>query len=186
LIGVTHIVQEHGRVVKYIGDEVMAVFEDSSCVLHAEHAAENILDFCDQLSEDNVQVKIALDFGEVSLFDFGYSPTLTPGADPESRNTLDPQGVVVDRCARLMSKASAGAVLCSAALRESSRAPERWKPVGAFRPRGIPTPVEVFLLDTRGAPDLVIRDEGMTLNECTQELARTREMLELARRLNRR
>src|SRR5688572_26153641 len=46
LSSVTSIVEQHGRVVKYIGDEVMALFDGDNSVMNAEHAAEQILSFC--------------------------------------------------------------------------------------------------------------------------------------------
>src|SRR3569833_1258731 len=73
LIGVSRIVSEHGRVVKYIGDEVMAIFEGNNAVLDAEYAAERILQFCEQFSSEQFAVKIAIDFGSVSLLDYSKS-----------------------------------------------------------------------------------------------------------------
>lgn len=186
LLGVTRIVEVEGQVVKYIGDEVMATFREGDPILAAEHAAENILRFCEQLTDEHLSVKIALDYGDVSLLNFARG---AEGAAPNKRSPLhemDPQGLVVDRCARIMSKAKAGAVLCSAEFRSASRTPQRWKSAGEFHPRGFADRVEVFILDTRGAPELVVKDETMTLEQCAKELAKVQAQLEEARRMNRR
>jgi class 3 adenylate cyclase len=183
LIGVTRIVEMHGRVVKYIGDEVMAAFEGDGAPLNAEHAAESILAFCEQLEGENLQVKIALDYGDVSLLNFA-SEDRAEGTDGRpALHSLDPQGLVVDRCARLMSKASAGAVLCSAAFQGASRTPQRWGPIGEFRPKGFTDPISVFLLQTKGAPTLNVEDEKMTLAECKKEVEKLQVQLAEAKRL---
>lgn len=110
LLGVTRIVEAEGRVVKYIGDEVMAVFDGDGAVLATEHAAEKILQFCDKLPNEKLQVKIEVDFGEVSLLDFSAPRGRSRGAKRVGISA-DPNGLVVDRCARIASKGVAGVVL---------------------------------------------------------------------------
>lgn len=183
LLGVTRIVESSGRVVKYIGDEVMATFEGPGAVMAAEQAADSILDFCEQMKDEQLGVKIALDYGEVSLLDFTPETVNTSSQRP-GLHAKDPQGLVVDRCARIMRKAKLGAVLSSAAFREGTRWPDRWKRVGAFHPRGLAENVEVFLLQTRGAPELVVEDEDLSIEQCKAELEKVRTQLEEARRLN--
>lgn len=186
LLGVTRIVEADGRVVKYIGDEVMGVFEGDNAPLAAEQAAERILQFCEQLPNEGMRVKLALDYGEVNLLDFSQTAARRSRKHRPALHASDPNGLVVDRCARLMSESVAGAVLCSAQFRATCRAPDRWRSVGRFHPRGLAEPVEVFQLQTRGAPDVSIVDETMTLFECKAELAKVQNQLAELKRLNRR
>ncbi|GAB6058733.1 hypothetical protein [Desulfonatronum parangueonense] len=94
----------HGNVVKFIGDEVMATFEN------VEHAV-NFLTHAPEIgaalySATGVQMpmKIAADFGPVYELHF------------EGHEAPDPQGIIVDRCAGISKYGVPGEVLASAYL----------------------------------------------------------------------
>ncbi len=176
LLGVTRIIESSGRVVKYIGDEVMATFDGNAAVLSAEQAAERVLSFCEEIEEERFRVKIAMDYGAVSLLDFGQAESEGTDASP-GLHMQDPHGAVVDRCARLMGQCVAGAVLCSAAFREASRTHTRWQPIGEFRSKGFSEAVAVFQLETGTQPTIVVEDDGLTLRGCRRELARVKAQL---------
>lgn len=166
LRAVTQIVEAKGRVVKYIGDEVMAFFEGNAAVLNAEHAAEDVLEFCDQFTQETFRVKIAMDFGSVSMLDF-------VGDKKERFGRADPNGLIVDRCARIMAKNKPGVVLCSVDFKNASKHKARWAAAGKFRAKGLPRPVKVFQLRDAGTPLIEISDADMGLDDCLKRLAAT-------------
>lgn len=167
LLSVTKIVRVHGRVVKYIGDEVMAFFEEPASALHAAHAAEGVLQFCDEFRQLSFRVKIALDYGSVSMLDFAGA---RGGGGRVQIGRQDPNGLIVDRCARIMSKALPDTVLCSEAFRSVCNDTRRWRHAGAFSPKGIPEKIKVYQLSDDSAPKVKVRDEKMTLPECMLQL----------------
>ena len=182
LLSVTNIVQEHGRVVKYIGDEVMAFFEGPAPALHAAQAAERVLQFCKEFKQVSFRAKIALDYGSVSMLDFSAIRGSKKGAKIGRR---DPNGLTVDRCARIMSKAVPDTILCSETFRAASNDKRRWRYVGAFRPKGIPNRVKVYQLTSDRAPQVEVRDEKMTLPECIKRLTVVEHQLDETKALRR-
>ena len=140
LSSISRIVRVHGRVVKYIGDEIMAVFEGPSCILNAEQTAEQILQFCDLCTDYEFKVKIAIDFGKVSFINFVVPSSVDDkkGNQYQDFHSLgDPQGTVVDRCARIASNCKPGCVLCSQQFYNMSRHQKLWRGCGYFRGKGI-------------------------------------------------
>lgn len=175
LTSVSAIVSDKGQVVKYIGDEVMAFFEGRDAVLHAEHAAESILAFCEGHSLDEFQVKIAMDFG---------SATMLKLAKPAGAAAGDPNGQFVDRCARIMTQAAPNSVLCSGAFKTRSKAPSRWRRAGSFLAKGIGK-VSVWQLRHQDHAQVNVSIERMSLAECKQELLRRSQELTAAQQLGR-
>lgn len=98
----------NGTVIKYIGDEVMGSFENLN-------DAKNLVGRISEI-EDNLKIgtgfetriKTSLDYGPVYELDF------------ENHNAPDPQGSVVDRCARISKFAEAGEVICSTDFAENT------------------------------------------------------------------
>lgn len=87
-----HVKACHGEVVKYIGDEVMAVFKGENAL----EFSSTFLSMCDKMQEKikdkcgfESLIKISIDYGDV--FYIGY----------EGHSSPDPQGTPVDRCARI-------------------------------------------------------------------------------------
>lgn len=106
-----------GVVVKRIGDEIMATFQDpghSERFLNAAVADPTLAKY---------RYKIALDYGKVYHFQF------IDGA-PD-----DPYGSVVDRCARIAKKATPGIALCSSEYRTGADASDYFE-VGRFHLKG--------------------------------------------------
>jgi hypothetical protein len=118
----------NGRVVKYIGDEVMAVFDKPSCVNDSSSFVARIAEI-----ESNLQViigvetrvKIAIDKGSLCFLKFvGHAE-------------IDPQGTAVDRCARIAKYTKAGAVLASAEFVKDCPKTFNWIQVGQVELKGL-------------------------------------------------
>ena len=93
--------KSNGRVVKYIGDEVMAVYEN---IFDAQNLVARIQEIEKKLAEATgfeTRIKVSADYGKVYYLKF-------PGHDE-----LDPQGPAVDRCARIGKFGMPGQVLAS-------------------------------------------------------------------------
>jgi adenylate cyclase len=180
LAGVSAIMKEHGRIVKYIGDEVMGVFEGPSGLVAAQHAIDLILEFASDVGVEAVEpfeVKIAVDYGQVTLVDFG-------AGEGDAGHIGDPQGTVVDRCARIAAQCRSGWVLASEAFVKASRFRERWKKCGSFRARGLKGRVTVFELVRNGRVlGCVLTDSDRTLAQVLSENEVLRGKLEEANKL---
>ena len=161
----SNILSINGNVVKYIGDEVMATFPEPDGALHAEHAAEEIYAFCRRFTKYQFQVKIALDYGTASLVTFGSND-----ADDQPWILRDPQGMIVDRCARIIGRALPNTVLCSRNFFEARSMPRRWRRCGSFQAKGLRKKVEVFQLELEGSGRVEIGNNPMPLPECLKKL----------------
>ncbi|MBW7473864.1 adenylate/guanylate cyclase domain-containing protein [Paenibacillus oenotherae] len=94
----------NGKVVKYIGDEVMAIFDHPSKVNDALNLVIRIDEIQEALTEitgHDTKVKISIDKGPVYLVEYS------------GHKELDPQGTAVDRCARISKYALPGTVITS-------------------------------------------------------------------------
>lgn len=91
----------NGRVVKYIGDEVMGVFDNiydaQSLVARINEIEENL----EAAIGVKTRIKVSADYGPVYLLQF------------HGHREPDPQGTTVDRCARIAKYGSPGVVLAS-------------------------------------------------------------------------
>jgi len=113
-----------GRVVKYIGDEVMAVFDN---VFDAQNLVGRIGEIDSNLGEaigHDTRIKVAADYGKVYFLSF-------PGHDEP-----DPQGPAVDRCARIGKYAQPGEVLASTDF-ASKTEKLGWKKAGRVDLKGL-------------------------------------------------
>lgn len=114
----------NGTVVKYIGDEVMGSFANLN-------DAKNLVGRISEI-EDNLKIgtgfetriKTSLDYGPVYELAF------------LNHNAPDPQGTIVDRCARISKFAEAGQVICSADFAEQT-SDLNWKKVGSTNLKGL-------------------------------------------------
>jgi len=113
-----------GSVVKYIGDEVMASFDN---VNDAQNLVARVAEIENSLRQGTgfeTRVKIAVDFGFVYELKF------------EDHSIQDPQGTVVDRCARIAKYGMPGEVLASSSFVEQT--PKlNWKKAGAIELKGL-------------------------------------------------
>lgn len=125
--GVTaHINATGGRLVKRIGDSLLATFDEVS-------AAENFLDLLEgSPALLKYTLKTAADFGEVYFFKF------------EPHLEQDPYGRCVDRCARLLQLSMPGANLCGAAFVRAGKNRDRFSSAGSFALKGFSEPQQVF------------------------------------------
>ncbi|MCR8927456.1 adenylate/guanylate cyclase domain-containing protein [Priestia megaterium] len=101
----TKLIEEaNGKVVKYIGDEVMAIFDQETMVndtLNLLNRIDDIQQHLTNITNHDTKVKIAVDKGEVYLVKY------------TGHQELDPQGTPVDRCARIAKYAQPGTVVTS-------------------------------------------------------------------------
>jgi class 3 adenylate cyclase len=129
-----------GRVVKYIGDEVFAAFEDDDAGLAAARVEHFQLECEAKLSHlgEPYEAKFAFDYG------FGVAVQFTRGAS-------DMLATCVDRCARIAKLCGRGMVLASGDFVDRSRRRESWDRRGSFPLRGLAQAIDVYQL--RGSKD---------------------------------
>ena len=134
-----------GRVVKYIGDEVMAVFDDPHDALGLVADVERLEEQLWVATDFETRIKVAVDFGPVYSIKF------------EGHDEPDPQGTAVDRCARIGKHCEAGEVLASEEFR--LRTPQLdWHPLGEVAMKGLKEKQAVFQLE-RSTIDLAEKME---------------------------
>ncbi len=100
-----------GTIVKTIGDEVMCYFSrtiPAKSVLKCGTDTHSLFRAIDRYDNEHWKIfsRVSLDYGEVYDSNFGL---LKP-------NTIDPVGLVVDRCARLNKEGNSGEVVFSSSL----------------------------------------------------------------------
>ena len=154
------VVGSNGNVVKFIGDEVMAVFENV-------YDAQNLVARIDEIEKNLAQatgyetrIKVAADYGKVYLLTF-------PG-----HTEPDPQGPTVDRCARIAAHGQAGEVLASADFAKNT-SKLGWNKAGTVDLKGL-GPQVIYQLGTVSvdlAPKILILERDFKeLQESNQEL----------------
>jgi class 3 adenylate cyclase len=113
-----------GHVVKFIGDEVMASFEN---IYDAQNLVGRISEIENNLKNATgfeTRIKVAVDFGLVYELSF------------PDHNVHDPQGTPVDRCARLAKFSLPGEVISSASF--AAKTPGlKWVKVGTTELKGL-------------------------------------------------
>lgn len=117
-----------GRVVKYIGDEVMGIFDKPTQIddaLGLILRIQNIQSNLTEITGFDTKVKIALDYGKVFLLEY------------EGHNEFDPQGTPIDRCARIGKYCQAGTILSSFEFVSKCAFPKHWSKVGIAEMKGL-------------------------------------------------
>ena len=157
----TEYVQElGGYVVKYIGDEVMAVFDRETRIndaLNFVMRIEEIEASLKTVTKEAVRIKISVDKGKVFMLRY------------EGHEELDPQGTPVDRCARIAKYAVAGAVLSTSEFTQHSVEKVTWEKLGEPKLKGIgPTPVYQLGSASEEIKDLIAMDHSKS-DEATGE-----------------
>jgi class 3 adenylate cyclase len=162
LLQVTECVTKSGgKVVKYIGDEVFAVFPDEGTDLspiRVEHFIRECEAALEKLGPQYV-AKYSCDYGSSAQID-------------ESGDVL---GTPVDRCARIAKLTKPHVALASAEFVQASKGPRNWRKIGSFTLRGLHKPVEVFQLRNLG-PDLVVTDPDLFSAPTTELVSRIQEL----------
>jgi len=116
--------QCNGSVIKYIGDEVMGSFENINDAKNLVVRISEIEKTLETATGFETRIKTAIDFGPVYELEFA------------GHSSADPQGSIVDRCARISKYATAGEVLASAEFVENT--PQlNWKKVGSVELKGL-------------------------------------------------
>jgi len=123
-----YIEKTNGRVVKYIGDEVMGIFDKATKIDDALSLILRIKNIENNLSEITgtpTSVKIALDYGKVFLLKY------------ERHDELDPQGTPIDRCARIGKHCSSSTILSSFEFVSNCAFPNHWFKLGNVEMKGL-------------------------------------------------
>jgi adenylate cyclase len=144
LLQVTETVKRNrGKVVKYIGDEVFAVFPNDTAQLSAARVEHFIWECEAALSKLGLEyvAKYSCDYGAAAVID-------------ERGDVL---GTCIDRCARIAKLTKPHVALASADFVNASKGRGNWRNVGSFKLRGLLRPVKIFQLKELGA-ELVIAD----------------------------
>lgn len=116
-----------GTVVKRIGDELMLTF---NTVVQSETLIDALIS--DPLLQ-RYQYKIAADYG--SAYNFRFDKHLE----------LDPYGQIIDRCARIVKMANAGAILVSESyFIELPDTSSKYVMLGSFSMKGIREPQQIY------------------------------------------
>ena len=142
---VSQCVKRHeGRVVKYIGDEVFAVFENGTADENARRVISFVQD-CEKILSQNKEysAKYTADIGRPAMLQFkGSAPDLL--------------GTCVDRASRISKLSQPHCLIVSDAFAKAS--PEHnWRKLGSFTFKGIKKRVPVFQLENLG-PSIKILD----------------------------
>lgn len=120
----TAITQCNGKVVKYIGDEVMASFDNINDAKNLVGRVSEIEETLKTGTGFETRIKVTADFGFVYELEF------------ENHMEPDPHGSPVDRCARIAKFNTAGEVLSSSTFVEKT--PQlNWKKVGLGELKGL-------------------------------------------------
>ena len=153
---VTKIVQDAGgTVVKYIGDEVMAVFPDDVGHLLAAKMETCVRECSTRLAElgPEYTAKYALDYGEATWVD------LAPNVP---RDVL---GTPVDRCARIKKFLLPDTAVSSDAFVSVSPNSANWRKLGKVQLKGIRDSIVVHQLSALGASIPVLDKDATTSAE---------------------
>lgn len=123
-----YIENSNGRVVKYIGDELMGIFDQATMIddaLSLIIRIQNIQSNLSEITESPTKIKIALDYGNVYLLRYS------------GHNEPDPQGTPVDRCARIAKHCIPGTILSSYEFVTKCSFPSQWTNIGNVDMKGI-------------------------------------------------
>jgi class 3 adenylate cyclase len=122
-----------GHLVSARGDDVFAVFEQAPAALDAALAIQREMQSHKWPAGEQCRLRIGLHRGRPELTETGYV------------------GISVHAAARICFSAHGGQVILSAAVAHSLPDDASLKPLGAWRFRGLPEPIEMFQAET---PDL--------------------------------
>jgi class 3 adenylate cyclase len=123
-----YIENSNGKVVKYIGDELMGIFDQPTQIDDALSLIIRIKNIESNLSEItgfDTQVKIAIDYGQVFLLKY------------EGHRELDPQGTPIDRCARISKYCIPSSILSSYEFVTNCSFPKHWNKIGTIEMKGL-------------------------------------------------
>lgn len=131
--------KNHGEVIKYIGDEVFAIFpenQDEVSCLRVETFVWQCVNIFKSLGNE-YSAKFALDYGSAASVQFKNSP-------------LDYLGTAIDRCARIAKIVSPKTAFASKEFVKQTKNPNSWKMLGQFTFKGLPEKVVIYQLKGLG------------------------------------
>lgn len=123
-----YIEDANGRVVKFIGDEVMGMFNGPAAINDALNLINRIKEIETSLQTTTgevTRVKVVIDWGKVFLVEY------------EGHRASDPQGTPVDRCARIGKHAQPGTVLSSYEFVQHCEDRTKWTELGSVDMKGL-------------------------------------------------
>jgi len=144
------VIHSHGNVVKYIGDEIMAVFPNVDNL--GAQRAESFVWECEKALSDEGDIyaaKYAIDCGEAARIQ-------------DNQEADDFLGTCVDRCARIAKIALPHTAVGTGQFVSMSKNPNSWSDVGEFEVRGLKDPVRILQLRNLG-PQIGGKEAGMIL-----------------------
>lgn len=165
-----------GEVVKYIGDEVMAVFRGEKGCCNAITAAIEVHSALSKYNDDQelkgidrIFTKTGINYGDVWYFKF------------EGHDIQDPQGTAVDCAARLTSLAKPSQILCSNVVR--TKCNELFKFGNTFprKLKGIKEPIQIHEVFSASNPSLGVTEvthEPLKNDEITKLLTDAKHSLD--------
>lgn len=168
-----YIENSNGQVVKYIGDEVMGIFDKKTKIddaISLIQRIKNIEDNLSEITEATTRIKIALDFGQVFLIKY------------EGHDELDPQGTPIDRCARIGKHCIPSTVLSSYEFVSKCSFPKQWFKLGSVEMKGLGNqPIYQFGEQTIELKKKIeiIEDDYNSLNQSIKNLKEENQTLEL-------
>ena len=123
-----------GHLVSARGDDVFAVFEDAPAALEAAVAVQRDMQEHKWPGGAQCRLRIGLHRGRPELTETGYV------------------GLSVHAAARICFSAHGGQIILSAAVRGALPRDSALTPLGAWRFRGLPEPIEIFQVEAPGLP----------------------------------
>jgi class 3 adenylate cyclase len=156
--------KNHGKVIKYIGDEIFAVFRDDKNPELCPFRVENFIRECEATLS-----KMGADFSAKYACDFGRSVLIDDNGDVI--------GTCVDRCARIAKLTAPHIALASAEFVEAAKGEANWKKVGRFPLKGLKDPVAIFQLREFG-PLLKIQNPQLYSASPSELIAMIQELSE--------
>ncbi|OGR87157.1 MAG: hypothetical protein A3A86_08200 [Elusimicrobia bacterium RIFCSPLOWO2_01_FULL_60_11] len=152
--------QRGGAVDKFVGDEVMAIFEGKGQEVNAIRAAMDIQRYCSSLNQaraksgkKQMQVGIGLNSGEVVMGNMGS----------EEHMDYTVIGDNINLAARLCSAAEAGQVVISKAVADTISKDTKLRKLAPVQVKGKDKPIEIFeVVDVSAAARRYMRKEMET------------------------
>jgi class 3 adenylate cyclase len=127
-------IRAKGHLVSARGDDVFAVFEDAQAAVEAATAIQREMQAHKWPGGSECRLRIGLHRGRPELTDTGYV------------------GISVHAAARICFSGHGGQIILSAAVRGALPQEVKVLPLGKWRFRGLPEPIEMFQLETADLP----------------------------------
>lgn len=138
----------NGKVVKFMGDAVMARFPGEDQISNAVHFIKGLSTIEENLREatdKKIQIKIAVDYGDAYLFTH----------DEKIQKEDDVIGPVSDRCSRISKDQEASTVVsCGEFVRVSRKSGLKWEKIREEQLKGIKGVTKIYRL--KKPPEIIL------------------------------